>query len=266
MKKKLIIWSGIALIAGVATYFLVKRFRKPTDTPPPPPAPAGNEITPPAGDGTGNTGGAKPPAELDTKAKVLAFQQWVINTKKDKTILGTGGASGYGDDGIWKAGGKTDAAWTKYGAEYKGSSGSGGSSTDQALEKAINLILAKASNSKGKATRSYLTAASPDFVKTWAWNLDNDRKAFGWAKGTWRVKTGEQLLDYNPIEVEHKTKSGGIYAYKSASPSSDKISVAGDKSVGKVRAVSYDGTTVWFYAPDGGGNYKWGRSSDLKKA
>lgn len=52
-----------------------------------------------------------------SSAEVLAFQQWVINTKGDKTILGGGGASGFGDDGDW--GTKTASAWTKYGADYK---------------------------------------------------------------------------------------------------------------------------------------------------
>lgn len=47
---------------------------------------------------------------------ILAFQQWVINTKKNKTILGSGGASGYGDDGLW--GSKTAAAWKKYKDAY----------------------------------------------------------------------------------------------------------------------------------------------------
>ena len=268
MKKKVIIWSGIALIAGVGVYFLVKRFRKPSDSS----SDAGAVNNPPAespGDApagpSGNT--PKPPAELDTKDKVLAFQQWVINTKKDKTILGSGGASGYGDDGIWKSGGKTDAAWTKYGAEYKSSGGSSGSGSDAALEKAINLILAKASNSQGKANRSYLTKSdtSPDFVKTWAWNLDNDRKAFTWYKSVYRTKNGQVLLNYNPIDVNHLTKSGGIYAYKLPNLSSGKTGVGGDKNIGKVKAVTFDGTNLWFYAPESGGDHKWALASSLKK-
>tara|TARA_R110001592_G_scaffold363164_2_gene680868 strand:- start:529 stop:1722 length:1194 start_codon:yes stop_codon:yes gene_type:complete len=48
---------------------------------------------------------------------IKGFQQWVINTKGDKSILGKGGDSGYGDDGIW--GDKTAAAWNKYGKEYQ---------------------------------------------------------------------------------------------------------------------------------------------------
>ena len=48
---------------------------------------------------------------------IKGFQQWVINTKGDKSILGKGGDSGYGDDGIW--GSKTANAWKKYGGEYQ---------------------------------------------------------------------------------------------------------------------------------------------------
>ena len=40
------------------------------------------------------------------------FQQWVLDTKKDTTILGTSG-----DDGKW--GPKTQSAWNSYGQEYK---------------------------------------------------------------------------------------------------------------------------------------------------
>jgi hypothetical protein len=49
-------------------------------------------------------------------ADVLAFQQWVVNTKGDKTILGKGGRSGFGDDGV--IGPNTISAWTKYGKEF----------------------------------------------------------------------------------------------------------------------------------------------------
>ena len=48
---------------------------------------------------------------------VLHFQKWVIYSKKDKSILGSGGQSGMGDDGSF--GSKTANAWNKYGAEYK---------------------------------------------------------------------------------------------------------------------------------------------------
>jgi len=56
---------------------------------------------------------SKPSDAPDTKT----FQQWVINKKGDKTILGKGGDSGFGDDGQWGA--RTKAAWDKYKNDYE---------------------------------------------------------------------------------------------------------------------------------------------------
>ncbi len=53
----------------------------------------------------------------DKPKDIKGFQQYVINTIGDKTILGKGGDSGYGDDGIW--GTKTVSAWEKYGEKYE---------------------------------------------------------------------------------------------------------------------------------------------------
>jgi len=51
-----------------------------------------------------------------SKPDLIAFQQYVINVKGDKTILGKGGSTGFGDDGIWGA--KSKLAWDKYGKEF----------------------------------------------------------------------------------------------------------------------------------------------------
>lgn len=51
-----------------------------------------------------------------TKDEILSFQKWVINTKKDKNILGKSGLSGFGDDGKW--GPNTQKAWNKYKNQY----------------------------------------------------------------------------------------------------------------------------------------------------
>lgn len=61
------------------------------------------------------------PANLKGTGKVKAFQVWVINTKKNKTILGGGGDTGFGDDGKW--GPNTSAAWKLYGNIYSPDSG-----------------------------------------------------------------------------------------------------------------------------------------------
>jgi outer membrane protein OmpA-like peptidoglycan-associated protein len=49
-------------------------------------------------------------------SNLLDFQRWVINVKGNKTILGGGGSTGFGDDGKW--GSKSSKAWTTYGTEY----------------------------------------------------------------------------------------------------------------------------------------------------
>lgn len=50
------------------------------------------------------------------KKSIKEFQKWVINTKKDQFILGKGGDTNMGDDGIF--GPKTTEAWKKYGKDY----------------------------------------------------------------------------------------------------------------------------------------------------
>lgn len=52
-----------------------------------------------------------------TRDDIKKFQLWVINTIKDKKILGNGGNTGFGDDGM--SGTKTDTAWQKYGSRYQ---------------------------------------------------------------------------------------------------------------------------------------------------
>lgn len=59
------------------------------------------------------TEGKKP----QTTDEIEQFQLWVINTKKDKKILGKGGSTGFGDDGKW--GPNTKLAWEKYGSTYQ---------------------------------------------------------------------------------------------------------------------------------------------------
>jgi hypothetical protein len=120
-KKVLLITSALTLLAGAGVYLWYTMFReeKPKDdqldqknevkTPDPVTTTRPNPVY---------SGGSSVtrPSLLATKDALTAFQKWVINTKKDQTILGGGGSTGFGDDGIW--GSKSKAAWSKYGAEY----------------------------------------------------------------------------------------------------------------------------------------------------
>jgi hypothetical protein len=124
--KKIALISLGAIALGVGGYFGYKAIKKAItgtqddslDTP----KPILSGGTPSSGGG----GGSSNP--FSTKAQLKAFQKWVIDVKGDKTILGSGGDSGFGDDGLW--GSKSAKAWAKYGNEYKNSqSGMGGSTT-----------------------------------------------------------------------------------------------------------------------------------------
>lgn len=112
---------SMVAIAGVVGYLIYRRFKnKPkkdtqNDTGfTPAPTTTGGSFTPaPPSSGGGSSSSGNPFA---TKEDLIKFQQWVINTKGDKTILGKGGSTGYGDDGIW--GSKSASAWAKYQKEY----------------------------------------------------------------------------------------------------------------------------------------------------
>lgn len=257
--KKIIIWSSVAVILGVGGYFLFQYLKKKKEAGSGSDTPAPDLGTSSPSSSPSSTPNSTPEISSDrptSKEDIKAFQNYVINVKKDTTILGKSGA-----DGVW--GSNSQKAWDKYGADFKKSASP---ANDKDLERSINLILAKASNSAGKATRDYLSKASASFVKLWAKTLDSDKPLFVWSNQTWRTKTGQRLLEYDPIGMSLKTNANGIYAYEWADKKSAKKGVSGNVAVGKVRSMTFDGDTIWFYLPDNGGNYKWGKSTDFKKA
>lgn len=113
-KKKIALLSAGAVVLGLSGYFAYRGIRKFLAN-----RSQGDDMNTPMP--KGNIGGTPTASTssnpFSTKAELLAFQQWVINTKGDKTILGSGGASGFGDDGLW--GSKSAKAWNKYGNDYK---------------------------------------------------------------------------------------------------------------------------------------------------
>lgn len=79
-------------------------------------------------------GGAKIEKPADAPQDIKAFQEWVINTKKDTRILGT-----YGADGKW--GPRTQTAWSLYKTEFNPSLAPTTTTTTT-----INLVKAVADN------------------------------------------------------------------------------------------------------------------------
>lgn len=106
--KALLVIGSFVVIGGVLAYFLFFRTRKKGTE--------GTGETPPTtGESsayTPSTIGSTTDNPFKSSDELKAFQNWVINVKKDTTILGSAGA-----DGKW--GSKSRSAWQKYGKEYK---------------------------------------------------------------------------------------------------------------------------------------------------
>jgi hypothetical protein len=279
-KRLLLIGGSLVVIGGVIYYFYSRSKPSGSDNEDETPPVDESTIVNPGGDGDGGGGGGSTvittPTALNTVEKIKAFQDWMDKNHplwikdtdgKYKNIrVGTAsepnrhvGGKGYGIYGP-----STKSAFTLFGSSYSPSTVGGGTTIPADVEKAISLILAKATGSKVK--REYLEMRNPSWLKLWAFNLDNDKSAFVWGGKTFRTKTGDVVLDMNPIEVAVKVKANGANAYEFPTTTSQKIGVAGGTNVGKVRAVSYNQDALWFYLPDNGGTNKWGLANYFVKA
>jgi hypothetical protein len=114
--KGLAVGLSVLAIVGVVGYILYRRYKKKKDEMPS--IDTGLTSTTTTG-GTSSGSSTSNGNPFATKDDLIKFQQWVINTKGDKTILGKGGSTGFGDDGIW--GSNSAKAFAKYGSEYKNS-------------------------------------------------------------------------------------------------------------------------------------------------
>ena len=185
------------------------------------------------GGGGGGGGGSTAPVELDTNAKLTAFQNYVINTKKDTSILGKSGA-----DGIW--GGNSKKAWDKYGAEYTTKKGTNVDTKTPTL--ASNNDIAQIMSFADKSnitTESYLKGSNQNFVKDWAKNIRNSKTAFIWANQVYRTKTGKKVLDYNPTSVILYANKSGDNLVATPSKSASRSAVVKNENLGKGSAVTF---------------------------
>jgi hypothetical protein len=192
------------------------------------------------------------PSELNTADKIEAFQNYVLNIKKDKTILGGSGA-----DGKW--GQNSQKAWEKYGSDFKKSIDFKGITT-VVSEDAKDLITEFATGNKAK--ESYLNSTNQDFVKKWSENIKNKKTAFIWAEQVYRTKTGERVMDYNPLKFNLKTTKDAVLR-ENANQKSTSTPIKGGQSLGKGSAVAFDNPYLYIYLPN---KKKWIWSKVVTKA
>lgn len=120
-KKKIIIVIVIILaiiLLSVGGYFIYKNLNSGDDSKEDGNSDTGTDTGTDVDNSSGSSGVSNIPTNpFSNSADLKKFQQYVINVKGDKAVLGTGGDSGYGDDGKW--GRKSALAYDKYGADYQ---------------------------------------------------------------------------------------------------------------------------------------------------
>ena len=192
------------------------------------------------------------PSELNSAEKIKKFQEYVLNTKNDVTILGGSGA-----DGKW--GVNSQKAWDKYASDFKKTPTYKGFTTVVSGDAKKRIIDFATGN---KATESYLNSTNQDFVKKWAENIGNEKTAFIWANQVYRTKTGERVMDFNPTSFNLKTtKDSTLRA--SANQNSTGTPIKGGESLGKGSAVAFDNPYLYIYLPN---KKKWIWSKVVQKA
>jgi len=252
---------------GVGIYFLLRKPKEeadgegegnekkgePTPTPTPTPSPSS---TPSPSPSPSSSPTPKPksdiPAELNSEEKIKAFQNWVLNIKKDKTILGNKGA-----DGKW--GDNSQNAWNKYSADFKKSQTFKGF-TITVKDEDINRIINFATGNK--SNENYLKSSPKTFVKKWSDTIKNNKTAFIWADPVYRTKTGERVMDFNPTIFNLKTSKGGNLRAE-ANPKSTATEIKAGVSLGKGSAVAFSNPYLYIYLPN---KKKWIASSLVTKA
>jgi hypothetical protein len=193
------------------------------------------------------------PSELNTADKIKAFQNYVLNVKNDVSILGGSGA-----DGKW--GTNSQKAWDKYGTGFKQSPTFKGFTTVVSQD-AKERIIAFAKGSD-KATSKFLNNANQDFVKKWAETIGKERTAFIWAEQVYRTKTGERVMDYNPLKFNLKTSKVATLR-ASASKDSAGTGIKAGEELGKGGDIKFNNQNLYIYLPN---KKKWIASINVKKA
>ena len=284
--KKILVWSTIIAILGVGGYFGFKYYKKKKDEK----AIKDEEerlrllalATQTQGGGSTNQGGGTSPSQKEcpfkTTAEIKAFQDWLDvkhplwindNGKWKNLRVGTPtepnrhiGGKGYGS-----CGSNTLSAYTKWGGEYiivpTNAPSETGNTGNPYFQNQIDKIKGNAYLTESQ--KANLKNQNPTFIKAWADAFTNDKSAFMWAFQIYRSKTGEKVLDYDPMLKAMKTNKAGNVAFAYPTPTATSEYVEKDVAVGLVRNYTFNQGFLWFYLPDNGGFNKWGKANDFTR-
>jgi hypothetical protein len=107
-----------------------------------------------------------------------------------------------------------------------------------------------------------LNGANQDFVKKWAETIGKDKTAFIWANQVYRTKTGERVMDYNPLIFNLKTSKVATLR-ASASKDSAGTGIKAGEELGKGGDIKFNNPYLYIYLPN---KKKWIASINVKKA
>jgi len=198
------------------------------------------------------------PAELNTTAKIKAFQDWMDKEGKGWILKdGKWGflnkGAGYGNYGK-----STDAVWKVYGKDnLKSLSTSTPTSQPVSktnLSKDIDTIIKSSTGTK--AEKSYLQKTNANFVSTWAKAITNNKKAFIWANQVYRTKTGVKILDFNPIGRTWYAKITGGIGKTTPNDSASAYNVTIGTPLGSAKGIDFN-NGLWLFLPESGSVFKW---------
>jgi hypothetical protein len=234
---------ALFVLLGVGGYYGYKALYKPKDEDEDetiiiPPTNSGN------GSGSGSTSPTAP-SELDTKAKITDFQNYVINTKKDTAILGSSGA-----DGLW--GKNSQKAWDKYSADYKKKGTGSGNTNVKANTNEIVTIQGFATGDK--TSDAYLKSTNQEFVKKWAERIKGKKSAFIFANQVYRTKTGDKILEYNPTTTNLYAKKDEYILKSEPNKSASASYVQKNTNLGKGGDVAFADGYLYIWLK---GKEKW---------
>jgi hypothetical protein len=286
--KKILVWSTVIAILGVGGYFGFKYFKKKNDEK----ALKDEEerlrllalATQAQGGGSTNQGGGTSPSQLSnpfkSEAEVKAFQDWLDqkhplwindNGKWKNLRVGTPtepnrhvGGKGYGVYGD-----NTARAYARWGSEYVIVPTNIPSETaptgNQYAKFQDDIDKIKGNAFLSETQKANLPKNNPTFLKAWADAFRNNKSAFRWAFQIYRSKTGEKVLDYDPMLKAMKTNKAGNVAFAYATPNATSEYLEKGVNVGLVRNYIFNEGFLWFYLPDNGGFNKWGKAIDFTR-